>query len=407
MMKMRKAVMGLAVALLLTGTLGFAAKTEVKAEERAITNPFTITKKLQMDENVNNYPAFKFTFQVDEIDNQSKLDELNLGAIDGVGSMNTLIVIDSVPQVSSEPSVQYDGKTPGVVDNKLETITKTVDIDFASLKFTQPGYYLYKVTEAHLSTDGSLNDWTPISDTDKLISQSKEEYVFAVAVVAGDTGALSVDNAKSFIVHKGDNAWEKSKAEFVNVYQRGKNPPEIPDDKEEDCDLKIEKQVTGEFGDSNKKFDFSLTLHKNATDTVTKYTAQKYDSAGSFNGIIEFTVDEKTSFTLKHGEYLKFEDFPVGSSYEIKETGNEGYTTTADVYENGKKKPNQSEGIFEMTTYTIGEKRNYMQVINDKGGTVATGIVTDNLSVIMLMGVSVAGLAAYFFFAKRRSHIHK
>lgn len=79
--------------------------------------------------------------------------------------------------------------------------------------------------------------------------------------------------------------------------------------------LTVSKTVSGDGGDTSKAFDFTVTL----SDTSI---------SGTFG---DMTFENGTaSFTLKHGESKTAENLPAGISYTVTESGNDGYTVTAE-----------------------------------------------------------------------------
>lgn len=421
MLNIKKITAGIMTALLLTGMLGTTAMAETK-------EPFTVTKNLVMDENVTEYPAFDFTIDVEPIDTE---DELNgvIGYFDGTilkngeneitganktNTLKEMIVLNgngvTVPTLGD---VQLSfANNAGTVTTDTDTKRKTVTVDnqisFDGVNFPKAGLYLYQLTETALGPDS----WKNIakSDTDELISQSDEKYILVVSVVNDKaTNNLKVSEQNSFILHSktegGVTTYDKSEAIFTNVYKRGSTITTGPDD----YDLKIQKTVTGQYGDQTKDFNFNITLTNNATEELreggakTEYKAQKYNANGTTEGAeFSISVGAEYTFTLKHGQYILLKDFPVGSSYQLaeKEEDRTGYQTTATVTVNGEATQNVEYNTLSGNNYTIGQGENSVNVTND-ASLVLTGIVTDNLSFILLIVIAVAGMTAYVVLKRR------
>lgn len=80
----------------------------------------------------------------------------------------------------------------------------------------------------------------------------------------------------------------------------------------------ITKQVTGLLGDTNKDFEFRVSITQNDT-ACTGVTAKKGDQTVSLN-----------SFTLKHNETVTLENVPIGATIKVTEvTPGEHYTVSA------------------------------------------------------------------------------
>lgn len=118
--------------------------------------------------------------------------------------------------------------------------------------------------------------------------------------------------------------------------------------------ISVSKLVSGEGGDKNKAFHFTLTL-KAADDKAADING-RYGDMTFQNG--------EAMFTLKHGETRLAADIPVGLTYEVTETeaGKDDYTTTAShekgvvseepvqvVFKNRKGSPSQATGTGDLS----------------------------------------------------------
>lgn len=419
MLNIKKITAGIVTAMLLTGTLGMAVSAQSTVNDEDMSN-LTIQKDLAMDKNVTDFPAFTFTFSVEKIDSsnydniKASLTAMKIGGVAATeDEKNALIVLENVPDLD-DVTVSYIGNEEGTIDEdqNLRIVTATANIDVEGVNFPKAGIYLYKVTEKPLED----TDWAyiKISDTDELTKQSDAEYIVGIAVVNNETtGKLEVSKDNSFVISKttGQTAEEvvyaKGSLEFENEYQRGSTPPPPPGG--DDFDLKIQKAVTGQYGDKTKDFTFEIKINKNATepDTVISYTAEKWKVDGT-EKIEDVTigVGEVQTFTLKNDEYLLFKDLPVGSTYTLKEKDNAGYQTTVDAKIRSTADntvttvAKESNDEFALRTITIGQGENSVAVTNN-ADLVLTGIVTDNLSFILLIVVAVAGMTAYVVLKRR------
>lgn len=80
--------------------------------------------------------------------------------------------------------------------------------------------------------------------------------------------------------------------------------------------LTVSKTVTGEDGDKEKQFTFTVTL-----------TDGNVPVSGTFDGV-RFT-NGTAAFTLTDGQSKTFTGIPTGITYTVKETDNEGYTVSS------------------------------------------------------------------------------
>lgn len=81
----------------------------------------------------------------------------------------------------------------------------------------------------------------------------------------------------------------------------------------------ITKQVTGLLGDTNKDFEFRVSITRNGADCSAGVTAKKGDQMVSL-----------TDFTLKHNETVTLENVPIGATITVTEvTPGEHYNVSA------------------------------------------------------------------------------
>lgn len=96
--------------------------------------------------------------------------------------------------------------------------------------------------------------------------------------------------------------------------------------KKNTTDVTITKQVTGLLGDTNKDFEFRVSITKDDADCSADVKARKGSTVVSLNG-----------FTLKHNETVTLENVPIGATIKVTEvTPGEHYTVSATGH-NGEK----------------------------------------------------------------------
>lgn len=183
-----------------------------------------------------------------------------------------------------------------------------------------------------------------------------------VTVINDETGNLRVA-----AVHTESEGTKSD--EFENTYSAGT--------------LNVTKTVTGNLGDKSQFFEFKVTL----TGEEGKTYANSYTvSGGSYEGNpSSITIGEEATFYLKHGETLSIANLPYGVSYTVTEMAVEGYTTT-------------KEG----DTGKIGAASQTAAFTNERTTTVDTGITTDSLPYVLLLGI--VALAGAVLFIKRRAN---
>lgn len=230
------------------------------------------------------------------------------------------------------------------------TATKSVDITLP--EYNSVGVYTYSFTE----TDGGTAGVTYRADAMRLVVTVVQEANGRVRVAA---------------IHTENEEGEKSD-DFENIYSAGS--------------LAVKKTVAGNLGDQEKEFHATVTFTAPEGDTV-RGTISYIDGAESKTILPTAWADGTATaeITLTHDETVTFTNIPYGVSYTVveSEANEDGYTTTYEG-ENG----------------TVNAASQNTTITNTKGVEVDTGIYTDSLPYIVLLGVAVAGVAVYF--AKRR-----
>lgn len=427
---------GVITALLATGIFGMTAgATGTGTNPNPEIEEFKIQKTLVMDDNVKTYPKLEFTFQFTQLTTQTEIAAAikegpgtgvtNLGSDETIGKL-----IAAETKNLDDVKISYDSNTDtgrttesvGGGTAAAAKIVKTENIkasgnNLSAGYFGAPGFYVYKVTEnvvklaAPSESGGGVNQ--AITAYDELTC-SKAEYLLVIPVgwKEGNIGEeLTFVMEDAVILQTKNDAGEQitpvkvSVPNFSNTYQRN-------DEKPTSYGLEVKKMVQGKYADTEQEFEFTITIGRNATeaDNVVGYAAKIYDAdgneittsgneAGRTNLFAEFGTP--MSFKLKHGEELRFEKFPVGTTWKLSETETGNYRASAEVIAGGTKETNAAITGDSVTTQTIEEGSNRADVTNTLDEITVTGIVTDNLSFILLIAVAVAGIAAYTVMKRR------
>ncbi len=152
-------------------------------------------------------------------------------------------------------------------------------------------------------------------------------------------------------------------------------------------DVTISKVVTGNMGDLNKGFTFTVTLTDEVGNEINFTTNQPS------NVIINGNV---ATFTLKHGESITLTDIPIGSKITVTESDNAGYTVSYTI--NGV----DSADVLDEGKVQILENDTKIVFTNNKGVIVDTGISLDQLPYIIML--VIAGLGALGIFIRKRKY---
>lgn len=194
----------------------------------------------------------------------------------------------------------------------VELTNDTVSGTFGNMTFANGvATFTLKHGESKTATGLPLIDYT--------VTEAEANQDGYTTTSQGETGTIAQD----------------AKAEFTNTKTSGGGggDPGV-DPGAGKGNLTVSKTVTGNQGDTNKAFNFTVTL----SDTSIKGTY----------GDMTFT-DGIATFTLKHGESKTAIDLPPGVRYEVTETeaNRDGYTTTA-----SGEKGNIAEGVTQKAIFT-------------------------------------------------------
>lgn len=150
--------------------------------------------------------------------------------------------------------------------------------------------------------------------------------------------------------------------------------------------LAVDKKVTGNMGDRSK--DFNVTVTFTAPEGKTVRSTISYTDNGEGKTIAPEAWSGNTasaSITLKHDETVTFTNIPYGVKYKVVETdySRDGYETRYSVVN-----VNTDGAVVDSIDETV-------TITNNKGVAVDTGIALDSLPYVLLLAVSVVGMAAF------------
>lgn len=320
------------------------------------TQQMTITKNVTKEADVY-LPNTQFDFKVTPAG-----QEATSNANPGVGVFGVTAGEDGsaiLGEITSAPADTDLGKTEVTVG----TLNVTVDAD----KFPGTGVYYYKVTEEDGGYDGMKYD--------------DQEKMLQVMVGRNNDGKLEILSFQ-FVVKNERGKYVKADGVFTNIYKdegEHKGPH----------DLTISKSVTGNMGDKQKDFTFTVTI-KNANESAEKYAV--YNKDGTKVG--DFTYDPADAdsgsytFTLKDSESIKITGLSPDDIYTVTEENyaSDGYTTKiGDTVTN-----TSSDSISADTTVAY---------TNHKEAEVPGGVIM-NIAPYALM-VVLAGAFAVVFLTRR------
>ena len=223
------------------------------------------------------------------------------------------------------------------------------NITVALPEYTNVGVYEYTLQEVAGNTAG--------------VAYYGKTIKLVVTVVNGTVG-----NIRVAAVHTEDEGGTKS-SEFINTYRAGT--------------LKVSKTVAGNLGDKNKYFEFKVTL---TGENGKTYGASYAVTGGSKDDNPKsIVIGQETTFMLKHGDTLSIANLPYNVTYTVTETADADYETTKTG-----------------DTGTINAAEQTAAFTNTKEGSIDTGVTTENLPYVLLIGFVVLAGAALLI--KRKAH---
>ncbi len=328
-----------------------------------------LEKEFKIDSSITN-PAVDFEFDFTKVSvNEETPTSTNMPAIDPwIWNSND----------SGETTVGTDGTI--YYQKALTNILPT---------FTHGGVYVYTVKEKAGSASGVTYD----TNSYTLTVYVDDADLANPTVIIMDKDSNKVDPTVSASKHSGFL--------FTNSY----------DVKSE---LKINKDVTGTFGDKTKQFSFTTELTGPAATPITDatvITAKIYKGAVDTGRTAVFTFSANVAtanYTLADDEYLFFSNtdasaLPVGTTYTVKETltATEGYVPAATIVYNGGaavelngSQNTTLEANLSNTSNktTVGEGTNSATVTNTYKTVTPTGVLIDLLPFVIMILLAVGGI---------------
>lgn len=290
--------------------------------------------------------------------------------------------------------------------------TKKVSSEITFAPFKEAGKYEYTVTES-ATTDPVVT----ASKYEKLI-MSQAEYKMDVYVVENPVGTFKVDN---IVVNKtkddnnkptegkvdisGDK--DKNTFNFVNTYVQeagtGTDPTNPDPTYKDNGALKVSKTIDaqGEKPSTTDSFSFTATfVFPEGTDATTLGGVKG-------NGEDVSLTKGAYTFTLKHGDNMKFTGLPVGTTITVTEAGAANYKASASVVLNGGTATTVTAGKYHedlkaVEDKKLGQKKNTVDVTNTYDHVPTTGIIMNTLPYVLMIALCGAALFGFVAFKRRR-----
>lgn len=372
-----------------------------------------INKTLKMP--IGTYtPAATFTFEFTKLSLDDSTATADLAAMPAI----------------ADKSISFTTADAGTTDGDVKTVVKESGNIAAGLTFSKPGVYRYIVTEktGTYTLDAAHEDLTYSGASYRVAfwvennAAGTGTYIRAISsiIVITDSSNLGNEGTKVDPTPGGDPNVEGdySQMVFTNVFVRydGTKPTDpAPNPDPSDPALNafaLTKKVAGGMADKSKYFTFSVGVTKNSLiDGTPTYRAYVLDAAGAVvtttdnyatigaDKSISFTSGTNLSVKLKDGQTLYFVDVPVGTQYNVSESGSNGYTPSySHVVNNGTAatKTGAENGalVLGSGTLRITEELDTATYTNTAKDVTPTGIAVNDLPYIALFAVVIGAFVS-------------
>ena len=339
--------------------------------------------------------------------------ELGIGNASVTTDMPALSITDITStgsQKTAEEGVYY--QTGDLHANTVKVGSSTIDLTKAA--WPHAGVYRYYITETNTAAAGE--DWAYMTD-------GNTGYELSVYVVNG-TGAKPEGNGipvnsvgvQYAVVNKATvpagetptdanvTAGDKVDASAASESNTNGDGFEFTNTYTPEVALEINKKITGNAADMTKVFSFTLSNLQipAVTDLVKAPGDQQYHFTATTDADPAISPANGTtvitgidfSFKLGHDDKLTIADLPVGTTYQITETGETNYTATYMVTEGGTALTAQtgtvaadavSNGTIKSTA-AARDTENIDAYTNDYTVTTPTGIILDHMPAFLAIG---------------------
>lgn len=344
-----------AAGIMMTAMLGMqVSAAESSDSEAAVKKNPTITKQITKESNIY---APKTTFKFTVAPGTAVPAGENQEAIYAGPAKGVTLDKDVIASVPADSDIGNEKITVGTT--KLN-VNESV---FTTGENAKPGIFRYVVSEVATDNDGNKYEG---------VAYTTEQKYFDVYVTSDDDGNLEVS---SYLFADKNNLKSKGEGVFTNDYSSRHDTLK---------DLTVKKEVTGNQGNRNKDFKFTIKVDGAAGE-------QYYVTFSDGKAPTTLVSGEAKTITLKDNETAKIFGLSETDEYTVTEASyaDDGYKTTIDNVETLT------------TTGTItGNSDKNITVVNDKTTNSPTGIFLHVAPYIALIGAAIA--SSLLFFRRKR-----
>ena len=237
------------------------------------------------------------------------------------------------------------------LDSGKAYASSSFTVDFSSISYTAPGTYRYALTETDPSVPG--------------ISSDSNTYYIDVYVTVDNTNG----NLTAAVYGLANSDRNAKVTGLVNNYTS--------------AGLSVTKDVTGNQGDRNKEFEFTITLTGTEGAALTQgntYPISVTGGTATTTNPTEIEVRNDGGLKAEAKVYLKdnmtatVQGLPAGITYQIveKDYSGEGYTTGYQINDETAVSSSRDTGTKQTT-----DSATTVKFTNNREGVVPTGILLD------------------------------
>ena len=354
-----------AAGIMMTAMLGMqVSAAESSSAEAAVKKNPMITKQITKESNIY---APKTTFKFTVAPGTAVPAGRNQKAIYAGPANGVTLDKDVIASVPADSDIGNEKITVGTTKLNVNESVFTKGED------AKPGIFRYVVSEAATDNDGNKYEG---------VAYTTEQKYFDVYVTSDDDGNLEVS---SYLFVDKNNPESKGEGVFTNDYSSHHDTLK---------DLTVKKEVTGNQGNRNKDFKFTIKVDGAAGE-------QYYVTFSDGKAPTTLVSGEAKTITLKDNETAKIFGLSETDEYTVTEASyaDDGYTTTIDNEEKLTATGTIKKDTEARTTAANGDKN--ITVVNDKTTNSPTGIFLHVAPYIALIGAAIA--SSLLFFRRKRA----
>ena len=391
-MKLKKFFAGVLAAAMMLTVGATAAFAETGADEAATTANTPLLGSTGLNAN-DNIPVYK-TYEVKK----------------GVSPEETFYF-----QIDYVKAIKQDSKGYAPYTAAHENVT-TKDVKFDSMVGTKTDSKAFNVTPAELNlstptgTGKYLYKITEKAGTNAAVTYQQSE-VYMVVTVAHDVdadGKTIKENSWKYYVtmyktqNGAENATQSDKVNNTDAFKNTYGDNNI-------SELTLKKVVKGSFGDLGEKFTFEVKFTKATGKTYSNILVDSKSSndvddvsivkKDTTEQVTELSYDETYVVTLKHNQWIKFNNVASDVEYAIVENKKDNWQYTTSLQDGSNANFTEATMTAAGTTKAPASTDTF---INDHQGTPDMGVVLDNAPYIAMLAIVAIGGVALMLNKRRR-----